>query len=244
MSLTVAHRGDDACAGLVARLPADIAHTARESAADLLLAVGDDAVCSLATDPAPIPTVLVDADVGRYGVPGDDVAELLRTLATDPAVLAERTVAEPCLSVSVDGDRTRAVLDAALVTSEAAHISEYTVADATGPLASFRADGVVVATPVGSAGYGHAAGGPVLTGGDGLAVVPISPYTTGPCTWVTDAPVALGVERDEAPVSLVVDGTIHREIDVDDAVRLDVAGTVDLIRPPVPTDGARRLEKL
>ncbi|WP_152042195.1 NAD(+)/NADH kinase [Salinigranum salinum] len=244
MSLTVAHRGDDVCTDPVARLPADVSHAARESAADLLLAVGDDAVCSLVTDPAPIPAILVDADVGRHGVSGDDVADLLRTLAGDPAVLSARTVAAPRLSVTVDGDRTPAVLDVALVTSEAAHISEYTVADPMGPLASFRADGVVVATPLGSAGYAHAAGGPVLTDGDGLAVVPISPYTTGPCTWVTDAPVTLGVERDEAPVSLVVDGTTYREIGVDDAVLLEMAGTIDLIRPLAPTDGAHRLEKL
>jgi NAD+ kinase len=239
MSLTVARRGDVPLAEVVGDAPVDVVAADRETAADLLLAVGEPAVRSLAADPPPVPTLLVGADVGPHGVAADRAGAALRALAVDPSRV-ERTRAHPRLAVTVDGFRAEAVLDVTLVTSEAARISEYTVGD----LASFRADGVVVATPVGSTGYGHAAGGPILTTDAGLAVVPISPYTTRPSTWVTDAPVTLSVERDETPVSLVVDGVARREVGVDDPVRIDVAGGVDLIRPPCSPDGARRLEKL
>jgi hypothetical protein len=56
--------------------------------------------------------------------------------------------------------------------------------------------------------------------------------------------VTLGVERDESPVSLVVDGTARRRIDVADRIRVDVGATLSLVRPPGSADGARRLEKL
>lgn len=244
MSLTVALRGDAALSELAAPTPADVALADSEAVADLLVAVGEPAVCSLAVDAPPTPVLPVDAGVGRHGLPAGHVTELLRTLAGDPSTIAELAVPHPLVAVSVGEFRTRAILDVALVTSEPARISEYAVTDSVGRLASYRADGVVVATPAGSPGYSRAAGGPILTTGVGLTLVPISPYTTQPDTWVVDPPVTLGVERDESSVSLVVDGQRRRSIDVDDAVDLAVAGTIDLIRPVAPPDGERRLEKL
>jgi NAD+ kinase len=221
----------------------------RERDADLVLAVGDGALCSLIDDPAPAPTLPVATSVGRHGCGRDRVDAVLAALASSG--LDGLTVAHPVLTVDAAGadtldagPRSQALLDVALVTSEPAHISEYTVADGAGDLASFRADGVVVATPAGSAGYGAAAGGPVLAAGSGLAVVPVSPYTTDPHTWVVDPPVELGVERDESPVSLVVDGREVGTVPVERAVRLTVDRTVDLLRPPGSGGGARRLEKL
>ncbi|AUV83883.1 hypothetical protein C2R22_05120 [Salinigranum rubrum] len=240
MSVTVAVRAPGA-ADLSDDEP-DVTLTDREGAADLVLAVGDEALRSLVDDPAPVPVLPVATSVGRHGVAREQVDEALTALS--PTELDARTVPHPVLSVDVSGREVRGLLDVALVTSEPAHISEYTVADGSGVLGSFRADGVVVATPAGSAGYGHATGGPLLAAGAGLAVVPISPYTTKPRTWVVDAPVALDVERDESPVSLVVDGQVRRRVTVDDPVRLTVGRTVDLLRPPTPADGARRLEKL
>jgi NAD+ kinase len=239
MTLTVALRGDETLPDDedVAAVPPD-----REPAADVLVAAGAQAFRSLAADPPSVPVLPVAADVGPHGVPPERLDAVLRSLAADPTAVDD-TVAHPLLSVAVDGVRTRAVLDATLVTSEAARISEYAVAGVADSV-SFRADGVVVATPLGSAGYGHAAGGPVLTAVGGIAVVPVSPYTTRPRTWVADLPLTVTVERDETPVSLVVDGTESRAVGVDDPVRLDRAGDVDLVRPPRGTGDARRLEKL
>lgn len=244
MSVTVALRGAGTRSDLVESTPPDVSVADSESAADLLLAVGDASVRSLADEPPPVPVLAVDAGVGRHGISADRVEESLGALAASSESLDDRTVPHPVVSVTVGAFRARAMFDVTLVTSEPAHISEYAVTDATGEFASFRADGVVVATPAGSAGYGHAAGGPVLTTGAGFAVVPISPYTTRPCTWVVDPSVTLSVLRDETPVSLVVDGRDHRQVGVDDPVELGVARTVDFVRPPVSADGARRLEKL
>jgi NAD+ kinase len=244
MSVTVAVRvpGPDAFEDAVFGDTPDVTLTDHEAAADLVIAVGDEALRSLVDDPAPVATLPVATSVGRHGVARERVRETLADLT--PATVEARTVAHPLLSVDVGGDEVQGLLDVALVTSEPAHISEYTVADGSSVLGSFRADGVVVATPAGSAGYSHATGGPLLAPDTGLAVVPVSPYTTKPRTWVVDAPVTLGVERDESPVSLVVDGHARRTVTVDDPVRLTVDRTVDLLRPPTLADGAQRLEKL
>ncbi|WP_224332419.1 ATP-NAD kinase [Haloprofundus halobius] len=144
-----------------------------------------------------------------------------------------RTVEHPLLSVDVDGDHVAdAVFDAMLVTSEPARISEYAVGVGDDPLDAFRADGVVVATPLGSSGYARAAGGPVVTPGAGVAVVPVSPFSTRWDTWVVDGSVSLSVERDEGPVSLVVDGARTTAVGPHAPVTVECDASVTLLRPP------------
>lgn len=213
-----------------------------ESAADVVLAVGDDALHSLADEPSPTRVLPVATTTGRHGLSAADVDVFLTAVAAGRADLTARTVPHPALSVVTGGVETTAILDAALVTSEAAHISEYAVANDIGDLGSFRADGVVVSTPLGSAGYSHAAGGPVLAANRGLSVVPISPYATRSKTWVVEPPVSVAVVRDESPVSLVVDGERRQEVHVDDPVHVTVDRTIDVVRPTGV--GAHRLEKL
>lgn len=121
-------------------------------------------------------------------------------LAPEPDV-----VRHPVLAVSGDRHRGRAVLDTTLVTSEPARISEYAITTEGRPVDRVRADGVVVATPLGSGGYASAVGGPVLGPDTGLAVVPISPFETRRDCWVIDGPVGLSVERDDSEVSVIVD---------------------------------------
>jgi NAD+ kinase len=229
MTLAVAVRGDRDRGEAIGSPPVGVTVVDREDRADLLVVVGA-AFGTLADDAAPVPVLPVDAGVGRDDRPAERLESALAALARDPGGIESRTVRYPIVAVGVDGGEARAVRDVTLVASEPAHISEYAVADATGPLASCRADGVVVATPAGSVGYSHAVGGPILSPGAGLGVVPISPYTTRPRTWVVDAPVTLRVERDETPVSLVVDGTERRRVAVGDPVRVDVAGTLAVVQ--------------
>jgi NAD+ kinase len=242
MSVTVAVRGadDDAFCDLL--LDNGVTLTDHEEEADFLVVVGDDTLRSLVDDGSTVPALPVGTSVGRHGVTREQAGRFLADYSPD--VLGAPTVSHPVVSVDVAGDEVWGVFDVSLVTSEPAHISEYTVADGSGVLGSFRADGVVVATPAGSAGYSHATGGPLLAAGTGLAVVPVSPYTTKPRTWVVDAPITVDVERDESPVSLVVDGEVRRQVSVDEPVRLTVDRTIELVRPPASADGAHRLEKL
>jgi NAD+ kinase len=120
------------------------------------------------------------------------------------------------------------------VTRESANISEFAVRAGGRRVGDFRADGVVAATPLGSAGYARAAGGPVVGAGTGLAVVPVAQFATARDAWVLDPPVACAVERDEEPVSLVLDGTVVGEAGVGRPVRVEAVDSLDLL---VPVDG-------
>ena len=152
-----------------------------------------------------------------------------------------RTVPHPVLAADIGGTNTyHAALDVALVTDEPARISEYGIEIPGRRHVTVRSDGVVVATPLGSEGYANAAGGPVITPGAGLAVVPIAPFTTRRDTWVVDGEVALSVERDVEAVSIVVDGGRRERIPAGRPVRIGVGAHVDLLvdgTGPNPGDG-------
>ncbi|RKD95460.1 NAD(+)/NADH kinase [Halopiger aswanensis] len=107
--------------------------------------------------------------------------------------------------------RERALFDVTLVTAEPASISEYSVRCRGDRVATFRADGVVVATPAGSHGYAAAVEGPQLSSAvDAVAVSPIAPFVTRTQRWVLpDDDLRLAVERDEGAVTVVAD---EREI--------------------------------
>jgi NAD+ kinase len=120
-----------------------------------------------------------------------------------------------------------------LVRAEPGRISEFGVR-AGGTRSRFRADGIVLATPLGSHGYAHDAGGPRLAPGVGaVTVVPVAAFGLGAPTWVVDPAggVRLSVERDEGDVSLLVDGRERHRLAGRAAVDVATDGvltTVDL----------------
>lgn len=162
------------------------------------------------------------------------VAAVVDGLGGSPgAVDGFARVAHPVLTVDGVGDGRRrfAAADVAFVTAEPARISEYEISFSDGESASARADGVVVATPLGSDGYAATAGGPVVSPGGGLAVVPVAPFTTRPNTWVASGGISVTVERDEEPVALVVDGDRRGTVEPHRTVRIEPVRTVDLLSP-------------
>lgn len=180
---------------------------------DRLVAVGPESLAALVAAAVPaVPVLPVDAGPAVPSLPSTDIRDGIGTfLAGDGG-----TVATPVLGVAVDGERrTRAVADVMLVTADAARISEYAVGTNERSVAEFRADGVVVATPLGSHGYTRRVDGPVITPGTGVAaVVPIAPFATDPDHWIVPlSDVELRVVRDEHAVDLHVD---HRRIETID----------------------------
>lgn len=214
--------GDDdllAAADAVATAEADPA------SADAIVAVGEAALASLPAGYA-APVLAVDVG-GPLSVDRRRAHTLLADLAAGTLPTVEVTVA----GVSYPGGRARVLFDAMLVTAEPARISEYSVAGDR-EVARFRADGIVVATPLGSHGYAADAGGPIITPGtDALAAVPVAPFAIGADRWVLSPPVVLRVERDEAPVELLADDRRVGAVPADEPVRIGRAGTLKLVAP-------------
>ena len=88
--------------------------------------------------------------------------------------------------------------------------------------ASFRADGLIVATPTGSTAYSLAAGGPVLVPGtDALIVSPISPHqlTLRPTVVPGESRILVRIEGVPDQIFLTIDGQEAIEMRVGDELR-------------------------
>ncbi|MEA1931305.1 MAG: ATP-NAD kinase [Euryarchaeota archaeon] len=165
----------------------------------LVITVGEEPLSAAAARSEQRPVVPVGLDAA-WSPSREVLPELLASL-TDRSV---PTVEAHPLVVSADGTQSTAAFDTTLVTSEPARISEYAVSVDGRQHATFRADGVVVASPLGSHGYNRAAGGPQLGFATGLAVVPIAPFATIADAWVVEPPLSVSVERETA-VSVFAD---------------------------------------
>jgi NAD+ kinase len=196
---------------------------------DRIVALGERALLAVGRAGVEAPVLPAGGESLPHSPAFDDLDTIVETvLAADPDV-----VRHPILSVTDDAgtERARAVLDVTLVTGEPARISEYAVRAGDREIDRFRADGVVVATPLGSGGYASAVGGPRLGAGTGLAVVPISPFETQRDYWVVAEPVGLSVERDDSAVSLVADDTVVGSVCPGERLTVAPDGSVSVLRP-------------
>jgi len=195
------------------------------AAADVLLAVDDAALRAAVDDNDNRPLLVLpttDSDT-----PLADRQSLLAHLPTH-APTTVPTTTRHVLSVQAGDTTTRAVRDCAIVTTDPARISEYRAVTEETTLTTFRADGVVVATPLGTAAYSRAAGGPRLAPDTGLAVVPIAPFAMTADQWVVNPPLTLRVERDDA-VSVLVDGHHVAGGGADLTVSVSAAGSIAVV---------------
>lgn len=90
-------------------------------------------------------------------------------------------------------------------------------------LATYLADGLIVATPTGSTAYNLSAGGPILGPGvQAIAITPICPHTLNARTVVVNADDVVSVEivPDADGVLLTVDGQVGCPLDGGDVVRI------------------------
>lgn len=222
---------DAAVAELGVRTRAGAVETVLDAEPDLIAAVGDAALFDVARATPDVPVLPVATSRGFRPVAAEAVGDALgHALAGDPSVQSHSI-----LDVEYDGSRVaRALADVSLLTDEVAHISEYAVAADGDRVSRFRADGVVVATPAGSAGYARRIDCPVVAPGTGVGpVAPIAPFATDPDHWVLPLDdVRLTVERDETPITLVADDREVATVASGEPVRIGRGGTVDLVVAP------------
>jgi NAD+ kinase len=102
-------------------------------------------------------------------------------------------------------------------------------------LCTYKADGLIVATPTGSTAYSLAAGGPIIAPSVGVVVLsPICPHTltNRPIVLPDDANVRIVLRTADEDVILTLDGQEGHPLKCGDAVSIKRAGsTVCLIRP-------------
>jgi NAD+ kinase len=247
----VAVVGDDRAAALRDALASLPYRSAERSAADAIVAVGDDALRDVFVDAPDAPVIPVGPQ--RLATDADDAGRRVRTLLDaafsddehhDSSADGLQRTTHPVLTVDAgNGAPQRAAFDVALVTAQPARISEFAIDFVGGSDATFRADGVVVATPFGSDGYANAAGGPVVEPGGGLSVAPIAPFSTRTDAWVAADGLSLSVEREAESVTLVVDGREREAVRPHRPIAIEATDSVTLVTRS-GTRRARRSETL
>jgi len=90
-------------------------------------------------------------------------------------------------------------------------------------LTTFKADGLIVATPTGSTAYNLAAGGPIIDPGVGcLVITPICPHmlTNRPLIVSSEAVIRIEVKFQDQHVVLTADGQVGMQLQGGDVVEL------------------------
>jgi NAD+ kinase len=152
---------------------------------------------------------------------GDQVGALERVLDGDFEV-EERMMVACELRAGTDVVFAHVGLNEVLVERSARHRLVTLVVNVRGErLATFSADGVIVATPTGSTAYALSAGGPIVSPrAESLIVVPVSPHMifSRPVVLAPDEIVEIELQDDIQGASLSIDGALGCEVQPDTVV--------------------------
>lgn len=205
---------------------------------DLVIVLGGDGSLLAAVQAfadRPVPTLGIN--FGRVGFLASTPAS--RWEETLDAVLGGRGVLERRvrLCAEFEGEkgasrgRVRAVALNEVVIQRSTHQGMLTCSlSADGAwVTSYRADGLIIATPSGSTGYSLSSGGPILPHGmEGLVVTPIASQSLANRALVlgADRRLTVVVAQAQGVTTLVIDGQVF--------YRLEEGDAIDLFRHPDP----------
>jgi NAD+ kinase len=160
--------------------------------ADLLVVLGGDGtLLSVAQEAGTRPVPILGVNLGTLGflaeVAPDDLQAALET------VFAGEHRIVPRMRFEVQAERegeplleAMALNDAVITRGELSRMLDIETWTDGVPMATYRGDGLIVATPTGSTAYSLSAGGPILLPGlDAFVITPICPHT------LTQRPVVL-----------------------------------------------------
>lgn len=203
-----------------------------ERASFVVVFGGDGTLLSAARRAAPLGVALLSVHLGRFGfiteVAPDAVMRAVDDALAGRCPVQERMMLEATLERGREdrGERLLAVNDI-VVASRAVRMVHVRTAIGDDPVATYAADGVIVASPTGSTGYSLSAGGPLVHPAvRALIVTPIAPHTLSARTLlVPDTQcVRLTVEGETRDaVAVTADGQDELPLEVGDTVRVSRA---------------------
>lgn len=201
--------------------------------ADCLIVLGGDGTFLRATRALAVVDVpVLGVNSGRIGflskVEPDGLESTLGQLAADRYEIESRMMLQATLVRGGRADRSvetgpfAALNDAAIVRGAEARVLHLDVAIDDTHLASYIADGVVVATPTGSTAYSFSAGGPILDPtARNLIVTPIAAYLSSIRSIVVGPAHTVRVRLVDGPPGIVsIDGRDDYPVHVGDAVEI------------------------
>jgi NAD+ kinase len=200
--------------------------------ADLAVVLGGDgAVLEAARRVAPLGIPLLGFNVGKFGFLTETRAEEAGPVLEDVLAGRFRLVERMMLSCALLRDG-RAVLetvglnDAVVSRTSLSRIITLDFLVDGEPVNTYRADGLIIATPVGSTAHSLAAGGPVLhPDSNAMVVTPICPHTLSNRPLVLPGNMRLDIVAKQfaEPPALTVDGQVSCPLEQDDVVSVERA---------------------
>jgi NAD+ kinase len=229
----------DSDAGLAGAPALDKAALARE--ADLVVVLGGDGTLLSVARHASARLPILGVNMGELGFL-TEVTELEalrmlgRVLAGDYELDRRMTLAASLERGGKAVRRFRALNDVVVSNGSLARVVAFGVLVDDLPLASYRADGLIVATPTGSTAYSLSAGGPVVEPTvQALVLSPISPHTLSnrPVVLRPEAVVRIVMGEREQDAILTIDGQETTRLAGRDAVVVRRGRqAVSLVRSP------------
>jgi NAD+ kinase len=183
--------------------------SAGEDDVDAVIAIGGDGTVLEAAAGALKSNIPVcGVKVGRVGYLAEFAVEEIEDLADAIAKDSFETRRHGTVSVSTTRNAADAINDVVVEKVISQRIIEVTVAIDSRPLATYRTDGIIVATALGSTAYSLSAGGPIVDPALGaLIMTPVAPHSllTRAIVLASDAVLTLTVAGDR-PARINVDG--------------------------------------
>jgi len=244
---------DDETAGKMGR-ESDLRRDRIARVTDLVIVLGGDGTLLSVARYAPTTTPVVGINVGALGYltglkQGEALTRLDEVLAggfrEDRRRRLDVTIAD-----GPDRGTYRALNDAVLNRRPTGRIASFEISIGGLPVARFRGDGVIVATPTGSTAYSLSVGGPILDPALAAVVVtPISPHTLTQRPLVVPATATIGLvvtgRRRDGGVHLALDGQTNFTLEPGHAIEVREAGSAaTLLRPPESDNFHNLSEKL
>lgn len=184
---------------------------------------------------------VLGVNLGGFGflteASADHLFPIMEDIINDACTTEERILLSAQVWRDGEGIACQTVLNDVVVNKEAlariAHIRTYINDDY---LTTFKADGLIVATPTGSTAYSLSAGGPIIYPSlKTIILTPICPFTLTNRSLILPDTATIKIRLDErdSSVFLTFDGQVGLHITYQDSIAIQKAPhTIHMIRPP------------
>ncbi|MBO5355372.1 MAG: NAD(+)/NADH kinase [Clostridia bacterium] len=198
--------------------------------ADCIIVLGGDgSILDAARRAATLGKPLLGINLGHLGYMTElelNELDLLEHVVKDECEIDERAMLSVRVHTQTGGLKAEsfALNDAVISNGSVARIVDIELYEGGEKVSTYRADGMIIATPTGSTAYSMSAGGPVIDPHlPCLVVTPVCPHslTTRPLLFRDDATLEIkNICQREKMLYLTVDGRINFEIYRGDTVRV------------------------
>ena len=190
---------------------------------------GDGTILEAARRSAPHDTLVLGVNLGRVGFMAEiepDELDMLEKIVSGDYSIEERSMLEVSIINNMGSVRSSgfALNDAAITNGSISRIVDLELTEAGIPVATYRSDGIIVATPTGSTAYSMAAGGAIVDPRlNCFCVTPICPHSLSSKPLVFPDFAVINIKnicQREKILYLTVDGRANYELYRGESVRI------------------------